>query len=83
MLELPSNHSHGPDWSYARRPLNEVCCDVFAAELLLPYKLFTAEASGRPLNFMSVDLLRIAFLASREATASRLLRRPRSLAHTF
>ena len=72
VLELPSNHGYGPDWSYTKRPLNEVCCDVFAAELLLPYKLFIAEARARALDFTTVDHLRIAFFASREATASRL-----------
>jgi len=40
VLELPSDHSVSPLWSYAKRPLNEIYCDMFAAELLLPYPLF-------------------------------------------
>jgi len=72
VLELPSEHELGPGWSYFRRPLHEICCDVFAAELLLPYKLFIAQAGNRSLNFATVDELRILFKASREATASRL-----------
>src|SRR3984885_13306870 len=39
-LGLPSQHGSGPWWSYAKRPLAEILCDVFAAELLLPYDLF-------------------------------------------
>src|SRR4051812_37328348 len=40
VLDLPSQHKGSPGWSYARRPLNEIWCDVFAAELLLPFDLF-------------------------------------------
>ena len=71
-LGLDSEHDHGPAWSYARRPPNEVCCDVFAAELLLPHRLFMAAAARLDLTFDTVDLLRARFEASRQATASRL-----------
>lgn len=40
VLGLPSDHKAIPWWSYAKRSPNEIACDVFAAELLLPYKLF-------------------------------------------
>src|SRR6266498_2657513 len=33
VLGLPSDHREQP-WSYAKRPLSEILCDVFAAELL-------------------------------------------------
>jgi Zn-dependent peptidase ImmA (M78 family) len=72
VLDLPSEHGRGPDWSYARRPPNEVCCDVFAAELLLPVVFFTPLARGLAPDFDAVDDLRVKFFASREATASRL-----------
>jgi len=72
VLDLPSEHGHGPDWSYAKRSTNEVCCDVFAAELLLPIVFFTPVARGLALDFDTVDELRVSFFASREATASRL-----------
>lgn len=72
VLDLPSEHGHGPGWSYARRSPNEVCCDVFAAELLLPVVLFTPLARGMAPDFDAVDNLRMNFFASREATASRL-----------
>lgn len=72
VLDLPSEHGHGPDWSYAKRSPNEVCCDVFAAELLLPVAFFTPLARGLAPDFDAVDDLRVKFFASREATASRL-----------
>jgi len=72
VLDLPSEHGHGPDWSYSKRSPNEVCCDVFAAELLLPVAFFTALARGMAPDFDAVDELRVKFFASREATASRL-----------
>lgn len=36
VLEIAADHA-GPSWTYSRRPPGEVFCDVFAAELLLPY----------------------------------------------
>lgn len=73
VLQLPSQHGHGPEWSYAKRPTEEICCDVFAAEILLPYKLFLAKAAGRALNFDTVHYLAAECFASREAVASRLV----------
>lgn len=78
VLELPSQHAHGPDWSYAQRPPEEISCDVFAAEILLPYKLFQAKVGGRPLNFDTVHALVGECFASREAVASRLVATHRS-----
>jgi hypothetical protein len=37
-LNLPSSHDEVPSWSYAKRHPNEVACDTFAAELLMPYQ---------------------------------------------
>jgi Zn-dependent peptidase ImmA (M78 family) len=72
VLNLPSEHGDGADWSYAKRPPTEVCCDVFAAELLLPVVFFSPLARGLTPDFDAVDDLRTKFFASREATASRL-----------
>ncbi len=72
VLDLPSEHDHGPDWSYAKRSPNEVCCGVFAAELLLPVVFFAALARGMAPDFDTVDKLRLKFFASRETAASRL-----------
>lgn len=73
VLKLPSQHDHGAEWSYARRPPDEICCDVFAAEILLPYQPFLAKAAGLPLTFATVHRLVLECFASREAVASRLV----------
>lgn len=38
LLDLPSSHEEVPSWSYAKRHPNEIACDTFAAELLMPYQ---------------------------------------------
>jgi Zn-dependent peptidase ImmA (M78 family) len=37
-LNLASSHEEVPSWSYAKRHPNEIACDTFAAELLMPYR---------------------------------------------
>ncbi len=71
VLGLPSNHEALPWWSYAKRPLAEILCDVFAAELLLPYRLFQPVAEEAPISLATVDALAGRFLASATATGSR------------
>ena len=44
VLCLPSDHKALPWWSYAKRSADEILCDVFAAELLLPYRIFKPAA---------------------------------------
>jgi Zn-dependent peptidase ImmA (M78 family) len=46
VLGLPSEHKQ-PWWSYAKRSPNEIVCDTFAAELLLPFKLFKPSCRRR------------------------------------
>ena len=70
-LGLPSQHSGIPWWSYAKRPLAEILCDVFAAELLLPYDLFHPEADKSTIGLSSIDELAEQFQASVTATGSR------------
>ena len=70
-LKLPSEHTHGPWWSYAKRPLNEIFCDVFASELLLPYNLFKPLVDKSELSLASIDRLAKDFFASSTATGSR------------
>jgi hypothetical protein len=67
---LPSQHG-GSAWSYAKRPLAEIFCDIFAAELLLPYDLFFPEAEKAQISLSSIDALAEHFDASTIATASR------------
>ena len=71
ILRLPSEHSSMPRWSYARRPKNEVLCDIFAAELLLPMHLFQPLAKDKQIGFAAIDELAGHFMASITATGSR------------
>lgn len=70
VLEIASDHS-SPSWSYARRPPGEVACDVFAAELLLPYKLFKPRVDEADMALASVSSLADEFEASLISTGSR------------
>lgn len=70
-LRLPSQHTGLPWWSYTKRPLAEILCDVFAAELLLPYDLFHPEAESSSIGLSSIEDLAGRFQASVTATGSR------------
>jgi hypothetical protein len=70
VLEISSDHSN-PSWSYARRPPGEVACDVFAAELLLPYKLFKPRLDAADMGLASISVLADEFDASLISTGSR------------
>lgn len=72
VLELESEHG-GPSWSYERRPHNEVCCDIFAAELLLPVSLFRPALLKMEINTQSMTTLADKFNASLFATGSRIV----------
>jgi hypothetical protein len=71
VLGLPSEHTALPWWSYAKRSPNEIFCDVFAAELLLPYKLFRPLVEKADISLAAVDDLAERFVASNMATGSR------------
>jgi Zn-dependent peptidase ImmA (M78 family) len=71
ILGLPSEHTSDPSWSYAKRTPNEILCDVFAAELLLPYKLFRPLVADQDCSLAAVDALAGRFEASVVATGSR------------
>ncbi len=70
VLEIPADHS-APSWSYSRRPPGEIACDVFAAELLLPYKLFKPRVDAAELGLDSISTLANEFDASLISTGSR------------
>lgn len=70
VLEIPSDHA-APSWSYAKRPQSEIACDVFAAELLLPHKLFKPRVDAVDVNLDAIGDLAKEFDASLVATASR------------
>ncbi len=71
-MNLPSDHQTATLWSYVKKPLAEVFCDIFAAELLLPFPLFKPLAEKATLGFAVIDDLAAQFCASISATGSRL-----------
>ena len=76
VLNLPSQHgtaglSTGDLLSYQRRPPEEVFCDVFAAECLLPYDLFKADVEDSDVSFEDVKDLAGQYEASITSTGSR------------
>lgn len=71
VLGLPSEHSGVSSWSYAKKSPNEILCDVFAAELLLPYKLFKPMVERATIQLNSIDDLAERCEASTMATGSR------------
>ena len=76
ILELPSQH-HGTTLKtdvllrYGKRPKEEVLCDVFAAECLLPYHLFARQVADTNISFDAVKLLAEEYKASLTTTGSR------------
>ena len=69
-LNLPSDHETQPWWS-AKRPLAERLCDSFAAEVLLPDRLFRPLVEDTSLSLASIDELAARSLASTTATGFR------------
>ena len=75
-LGLPSQHdgqslSTERLLSYRRRPPEEVACDVFAAECLLPYEFFKTDAGNEDVGFDAIRRLAGRYRASLPATGSR------------
>lgn len=71
VLGLPTEHEGGPSWSYAKRTPNEIACDVFAAELLLPFALFKPLVDKADAGFSAITDLARQFEASLTVTGSR------------
>jgi hypothetical protein len=71
VLKLPSEHKGSLGWSYARRPPNEIWCDVFAAELLLPIDLFKPRVIRSEMGLEAVSSMAEDFDASFSATGTR------------
>jgi len=70
LLDLQTEHD-GSGSQFVRRSPNEILCDVFAAELLLPYHLIQPRVEDLEIEFAAIDSLADEFLASRTATGSR------------
>lgn len=71
VLGLPSQHDELPSWSYAKRDVNEVMCDIFAAELLMPYRMFKDRIPNEEPSIQIIESLAAEFKTSFPATASR------------
>ncbi len=76
VLQLPSEH-HGAKLTsntlmrYGRRPQEEVFCDVFAAECLLPYDFFRRDVTELDISMAAVKELAEKYKASITTTGSR------------
>lgn len=74
-LGLPSKHgdtiSVDQLLRYNRRPREEILCDVFASECLLPRQFFLPAVRKLPCTFRSVEELADQYCASLAATGSR------------
>ncbi|MBK9584869.1 MAG: ImmA/IrrE family metallo-endopeptidase [Alphaproteobacteria bacterium] len=76
VLELASQH-HGPKLTtdtlmrYGRRPPEEMLCDVFAAECLLPYDPFSKDVGDVDISMAAVKELAEKYKASLTTTGSR------------
>jgi len=71
VLGLPSEHKETPSWSSVKRATNEICCDIFAAELLLPANLVQPLIAQANIGFRSIDDLAARAEASFSMTGSR------------
>ena len=71
LLKLPSNHEEVPSWSFAKRDPNETFCDMFAAELLMPYVQWRAKLPAEEPSVQVIELMAAEFDVSFPAAASR------------
>ncbi|WP_017167408.1 ImmA/IrrE family metallo-endopeptidase [Xanthomonas phaseoli] len=71
VLGLPSKHEEVPQWGYAKRDPNEVFCDVFASELLMPYKEWLATVPKEEPSLALIEQMAAQFGTSFPAAASR------------
>ncbi len=74
-LGLPSKHGQSISvdelMRYNRRPREEILCDVFASECLLPRQFFLTDVRKRSCTFRSLEALAELYCASLAATGSR------------
>jgi Zn-dependent peptidase ImmA (M78 family) len=70
-LTLASSHDQVPQWSLAKRDPNEIMCDIFAAELLMPHKLWQQAVPDEEPSVDVIQRLAVRFNCSFHAAASR------------
>lgn len=71
VLDLESSHEEVPSWSYAKRHPNEIACDTFAAELLMPYQQWLAVVPKEEPSLELIQHMADSFGTSFPAAASR------------
>jgi Zn-dependent peptidase ImmA (M78 family) len=71
VLNLASSHEEVPSWSYAKRHPNEIACDTFAAELLMPYQLWLSIVPKEEPSLELIQHMANLFGTSFPAAASR------------
>lgn len=71
VLALESSHEEVPSWSYAKRHPNEISCDIFAAELLMPYQQWLSQVPNEEPSLDLIQRMAILFGTSFPAAASR------------
>jgi Zn-dependent peptidase ImmA (M78 family) len=71
ILNLPSSHEEVPSWAYVKRDPNEVACDTFAAELLMPYKQWQLALPKEEPSLQLIQHMAEVFGTSYPAAASR------------
>lgn len=75
VLELRSSHGATMPADelerYTRRPLEEILCDVFAAECLVPARSIQSDAAEHPFSVATIAMLSDRYEASKPCIASR------------
>ena len=71
VLSLESSHEEVPSWSYAKRHPNEIACDTFAAELLMPYQQWLSAVPNEEPSLELIQHMADWFCTSFPAAASR------------
>lgn len=71
VLDLASSHEEVPSWSYAKRHPNEIACDTFAAELLMPYQQWLSIVPNEEPSLKLIQHMADLFGTSFPAAASR------------
>ena len=71
MLALESSHDEVPSWSFAKRHPNEIACDTFAAELLMPYLQWLSAVPDEEPSLELIQHMAGLFGTSFPAAASR------------
>jgi hypothetical protein len=76
VLDLPSRHGSDSDgaglFSYVRRPPEEIICDTFASECLLPHQFLREDMKDAVAGFDFIGRIADRYLASLACTASRV-----------